>query len=389
MQAQTKKTPEPNLYDVKVDGKWGFIDNTGKVVVSPQFEELGYGWYEGLMSVKQDGKWGFINDKGKLVIQPEYDRVGTFSEGLCDVLDEDEEEMFSFSSRLGFIDKTGKVVVPFGKYASGLLSEEGFSEGLSVVEVDSKYGYIDKSGNEVIPVQYSWATKFQGGVAAVKDASTDMYGIIDKKGNWITKPGYVYIGSFTNGVAPFITEKDGLNGLINSSGKVIMAPKYRLGGYIYWGYNDEGLAEVHLENKYGYIDNTGAVKIPLKYDKLGSWGEGLISASLDGTVDGEGWLRTVTGGYGFLDKTGKAVISHTLEDASYFSDGLAAAKKDGKWGYIDKTGKWVIEPQFDNQPWGFRNGLAKITYKEGDSYNSPERIGYINKKGAYVWEPQM
>jgi hypothetical protein len=146
LHAQTKtKTPEPILFDVKVDGKWGFIDNTGKVVIQPQFEELGYGWYDGLMSVKQDGKWGFINEKGKIAIEPEYDRVGSFNEGMCDIQDEDESEMFSFTSRLGFIDKTGKVIVPFGKYTSGLFSEDGFSEGLSVVKADSKYGYIDST----------------------------------------------------------------------------------------------------------------------------------------------------------------------------------------------------------------------------------------------------
>ncbi len=40
---------------------------------------------EGLAGVKKDGKWGFINTDGELVIPCIYDSVGAFSEGLCAV----------------------------------------------------------------------------------------------------------------------------------------------------------------------------------------------------------------------------------------------------------------------------------------------------------------
>ncbi len=31
-----------------------------------------------------------------------------------------------------------------------------------------------------------------------------------------------------------------------------------------------------------------------------------------------------------------------------FSNGLAMAKRKGKWGYIDKKGDWIIEPIYDH-----------------------------------------
>ena len=40
---------------------------------------------EGLAAVKKDGKWGFIDLSGNLVIDTVYDSAGSFSEGLCAV----------------------------------------------------------------------------------------------------------------------------------------------------------------------------------------------------------------------------------------------------------------------------------------------------------------
>ncbi|HET9218790.1 MAG TPA: WG repeat-containing protein [Terriglobia bacterium] len=53
-----------------------------------------------------------------------------------------------------------------------------------------------------------------------------------------------------------------------------------------------------------------------------------------------------------------AVIPSEFEDASDFSEGLAAAKK-GSWGFINKKGQWVIPPQFDDAR-EFRDGLALV-----------------------------
>jgi len=47
-------------------GKWGFIDKSGKLVISPQFDAISHGGFsEGLASVRigddKTGKWGFIS----------------------------------------------------------------------------------------------------------------------------------------------------------------------------------------------------------------------------------------------------------------------------------------------------------------------------------------
>ena len=61
---------------------------------------------EGLAGVRNaDGRWGFIDKSGRLVLPYQWKKVLWFSEGLAGVQDDNE--------KWGFIDMTGKVALPF------------------------------------------------------------------------------------------------------------------------------------------------------------------------------------------------------------------------------------------------------------------------------------
>lgn len=51
----TSFLPTSKLYVVNVNGKYGYIDKTGKIIITPQFDEA-YPFSEGLASVKIGGK---------------------------------------------------------------------------------------------------------------------------------------------------------------------------------------------------------------------------------------------------------------------------------------------------------------------------------------------
>ena len=83
---------------------------------------------------------------------------------------------------MGYIDQTGRVVIPLQfEWA------EPFSEGRAAVILDKKYGYVDGTGRLVIPLQfdasqYSEPPPFQGGRAAVKRAGRWALALIDRDG---------------------------------------------------------------------------------------------------------------------------------------------------------------------------------------------------------------
>ncbi|TDQ28849.1 WG repeat-containing protein [Tenacibaculum caenipelagi] len=79
--------------------------------------------------------------------------------------------------------------------------------------------------------------------------------------------------------------------------------------------------------------------------------------------------------FGYINTQGEEVIAPQFKHAKSFSEGYAAAFKDGKWGFINAEGKWVIEPQYDNVK-SFNSGLA-LVFKNRVWH-------YINKKGEVL-----
>jgi hypothetical protein len=66
------------------------------------------------------------------------------------------------NSKWGFVDKTGKEVIPFKYDAIGK-----FSEGLCAVRFDWYWGFVDFTGKEVIPCKYIEVGEFFEGLCAV------------------------------------------------------------------------------------------------------------------------------------------------------------------------------------------------------------------------------
>lgn len=60
------------LFLSKKDGKYGFIDKEGNVVVEYIYDDATEQNSSGFAAVKKDGLWGSIDTKGKVVIKPEY-----------------------------------------------------------------------------------------------------------------------------------------------------------------------------------------------------------------------------------------------------------------------------------------------------------------------------
>jgi predicted Ser/Thr protein kinase len=156
------------------------------------------------------------------------------------------------NDKWGFIDKTGKEVIPCKYFRA-----HNFSEGLAAVKLNDKWGFIDKTGKEVIPYKYFWAYKFSEGLAEVR--LNGKYGFIDKTGKEIIPLKYDDVGIFSEGLAA--VELNDKWGFIDKTGKEVIPCKY------FWARNfSEGLAAVKLNDKWGFIDKTGKEVIPCIYE---------------------------------------------------------------------------------------------------------------------------
>ena len=61
------------LYLDKKDGKYGFIDKDGKVIVDYIYDDATKQNEYGYAGIKKDGKWGAIDNKGNVIVEPKYD----------------------------------------------------------------------------------------------------------------------------------------------------------------------------------------------------------------------------------------------------------------------------------------------------------------------------
>ncbi|WP_416437619.1 WG repeat-containing protein [Phnomibacter sp. MR] len=163
-------------FQVEKDGKTGFRDLDGNIVIEPKFD-MAEMFSEGLSAVEVNKKWGYIDTTGKYVLQPKYEYAGSFHNGLAS---------FRANDKYGFINRQWQETI-----RPQFAWVDEFSEGLCVVRNDNgKHGYIDTTGKLVVDFEFQYANKFENGRAKVE--INNLWGAIDKKGKVIEPAKHKY-----------------------------------------------------------------------------------------------------------------------------------------------------------------------------------------------------
>jgi hypothetical protein len=313
------------FYPVHHLNRWGYMERSGKIVIQPSFN-MALDFQEGLAPVQISQSWGYINSTGKVVIEPRYARADLFQEERARVTINPQITDFP-----GYIDYNGNMVIQL----KGARFAGSFSEGLAAVQIEDHFGYIDDKGKFVIQPQFDAADGFSEGLAKAgkREGEGFQFGYIDKKGQYKIQSQFTDAFKFT-----------------------------------------EGLAAVGVGDQFGFINHKGEFVIVPQFEFAGNFSEGLAPV--------------FSGKFGYINKNGKMVISPQFDLAMEFHEEMAAVAiasgDEPVWGFIDKTGKIVIEPQFDQVGsvrgiGGFSGGVAQIVVRQ--------QIGYIDKKGNYLWKP--
>ena len=366
------------------DGKYGFIDKTGKLVIDYKYD-YAEDFSEGYAAVSTGGfwdeeagyvtgNWGFIDKTGKVVVPIFYDKVWDFSEGLAAV---------SNGGKVGFVDTTGKVVIPL-TYSGGMCEEFSFKEGLAVVTTGSmdspEFHVIDKTGKSAFEFKYDYASLngySEGLLAVAVDGEWALgglyylerayygakYGFIDTKGKEVVAPIYDYALDFHDGVAA--VNKGDKWGAIDRNGREVVP-------IIYSDISVSGsnglICVCNDEGKWGYVDYTGKVVVDFKFDYCINYREGYVTNAIDGK-------------WGALDLTGKTVIPFEYDDMWNFSEGLVRVEKAGKWGFMDAGGNMVIDPVYQAAS-DFSDGVALVMKDDKFGVIAKTSIPYTAKPTA-------
>ena len=226
--------------EVEINGKWGFIDKCGNILIAPKFDEVVNCFVlNNTSQVEVNGKWGIIDEKGNIIIDPKFEQLGfQHREGLMRA---------KINGKWGYVDQNYNFIIE-PKFDSA----DDFVFGIAKVCINGKYGYIDKTGNFAIEPKFEqFGYNFSDGVN--KAQINGKWGIIDEKGNFVLEPKFDNIeGSLINGLIG--VETNGKWGFVDESGNFVIVPKF---DEVIVGFNKDGIARVELNGERFKIDKKG------------------------------------------------------------------------------------------------------------------------------------
>lgn len=248
-----------------------------------------------LFRVKMDGKTHVfrMNTKGYFdyelkVNDVEFDKLIELTKAglnpVCDFFDPSCRDFvgdralvwrnsWEYGCLYGYINKSGKAVIPFIYTTAYDFNEEGYA----AVEKDDHTSIINTKGEVVFEGNFSSIGAFSEGVWTVKEKDSELYGFINTKFELVIKPQFKRASAFSSGLAR--VEIDGKTGFINHQGEMVLQTQFDVSSF------DNGLAKIKVDKKYGFINTNGEIVIKPQFDWIfdehSGWTNGQIKVEKD------------------------------------------------------------------------------------------------------------
>ena len=297
-----------------------------------------------------NGKWGFIDASGKWLLSPAYKwtywdeeaQLGQFS---------NEDPFTNKNLSRGLCDEWGKIIFPIGKYKN-YVDVLGYDNLILVEDMQGLFGVATKSGKFIVPCKYKHILHHNEGFH-VQDKN-DLLGLLKHDGTTILACRFksIYV-SHEDSAHIYVTDVQGNKGLYAMTGKEVIPCQYA--SVHVWTDEDIMMKHITVKNKQGQkgaFTYDGKPLIPCKWkdfnvdmedecivvkDEKGHIGLYSLQGELIANCEyekyrlaGEGiYLVQLHGKYGYC-ANGKEVIPCIYDDAGDFKNGVATVKKDGE-----------------------------------------------------------
>ena len=393
------------------NNRYGYIRKDGTDIATPQFSAA-EPFSEGLAAVGvgtsswgYGGAWGFIDESGKIVIDLEYTEVEPFDENGYAKVKMDAHKVkegnlyVSYDEGWGLIDRSGKRIIEpnwYGIYYSNSWSSSPDYLDQGTIRVSkryytkynnsySKYGLFDTDGNMIFQPIYGHIGLESEGLRLVYVLAEGEANYPSVTAGWVDSNGKMKIdliklgidapssgGEFKNGCAVLsYWKKNGWSRdicylVINSTGQILWQ-----GQDEDWNASQDGEGNIYIyhgdyrkKDSEQYFSTKDGVMIPTT--KLAtSWGKDTKQSENKDTVNletpfyqqfatvydfSEEAIARVSlnskGPYGFVSSLEQIVVDPIYDDARDFQNGYAVVKVNGKWGCIDTNGRMIIDAQY-------------------------------------------
>lgn len=416
--------PDDNRAIIVVNGKYGAIDKSGKIIVQPQYDKL-FPFFNGFATFKSRGKFGILDSLGSEVLPPTYDSIGYNSEGFT---------QFWSNGKMGFLNNEGNVAIrPI--YTSG----DAMINGMAPVHINTtlgeKAGVIDNKGKFIVRPVYFNTYRFRSWrdtdlpIIFLYDKETDQTSFVNNNREVVE----LQFNGVNLNLPEFITDSllivsfyyhvgddfKSMYGIIDIHGKIIKPVEYDYIGFFQYEPSVKYIVLSkynNLSGKYGpwsivdinfvpIISENIANKITNQYWKghnnvVISRGDDIAKCFRDGLL---GPMRKEPNDCAFfIDKNGNVAFQTKYFWQSSFQEGLSMVERQftadddidrpcidpdysyfnsrfeawrSKYGFTDTKGNIVIDCVFDKAT-DFNHGISEVEING--------HKGYINKRGNAI-----
>ncbi|MFY0592863.1 WG repeat-containing protein [Roseivirga sp.] len=321
---------------------WNVFNLKGKKQSLYEYNEIHEAEY-GVLKALRNNKYGFLNEvTGREVSPFLYDEISAIEQGLA---------MVEYQNSRGVINTSGNwIITPYSDSLSiqnnRILSHQGSEFKL----FDLKGGLIASSYKRINPLPQGYSQSLEDGLVLYNDQQVQLL-----------EPAYESIEVLSNDL--YLLSRDSLSFLYKPSSQSdfkLSEDIQALGGY------DSGYIPVKIDGQWGFLNESGQLRIANRYEAAGEFSEDLFSVK-------------VIGKWAFVDIDENFVIQPIYDEVSIFKDGLAVVKNEKGYGLIDKSGKEILS-------FGYTNIMRQKDYllleKNG-------RYGIADLKGTLIKDPQF
>ena len=277
------KNLQTNIIPMEADnGKWGYVNEKMKFVISPILNNAYEFNDSGLARVEYNKRWGLLNRDGLFFLIPFFSKMQPFDKfGLsllqCDTqiwsgLESNKNVVKDLPDNIEFIKDNPAVqkeyiytyITSKGNWLNNkiyIYAEPFCTDGVARVATEGGVGILKKDGSYLYTPQFANVGKFENGVAWFKplpqdSMASDKYGFISLKGDIAIEPIFDSIPDFKNGLAIVCVTNDNgelLYGILKDDLDYLVKPEFSL----IEDFNDENLALADLNGSVGYINTSG------------------------------------------------------------------------------------------------------------------------------------
>ncbi|MDA0193833.1 MAG: WG repeat-containing protein [Bacteroidetes bacterium] len=300
------------LMPAKKNGYWGYVDFSGHVAIAFKYDHSS-SFKDGRARVNYLGNYGIINSAGQWVVNPEHEQIEVINKDLF---------ISRRAERSDIINSAGKVV--YQTYHA----LEAHSLGVKEVTSSGKYGLINEKGERILAPEFDYISDLKDDQLMIVNRDDD-WGVVDRKGSFIINmtDEYQEIRDFSEDF--LVIKKDDRYGFIDLNGKLRIANRYD----DVQTFND-GQAAVKILGNWGFIDRLERLSIQPRYDRIGVFINQVAIVKEDGN-------------FGLINRDDEDLIDIVYDSIWTLSSGSYMIKQNGQYGLVSSNGTMRINPKYD------------------------------------------